>query len=105
MADNLKFAMIGFFEAYDPDSCFFSVVNLSNQEKWGVHQDKLREFFVGNPSPIRQVRFQPSPSSSPWQQQPSQQQQPLQQHQHNHQQTPPTGPPCPAQHFDPMFFL
>jgi hypothetical protein len=33
MADNLKFAMIGFFEAYVPDSCFFSIFNLPNQEK------------------------------------------------------------------------
>jgi hypothetical protein len=30
MADNSKFAMIGFFEAYAPDSCFFSVFNLLN---------------------------------------------------------------------------
>jgi hypothetical protein len=54
-ADNLNFATIDFFEAYVPDSCFFSVFNLSNQEKWGVHQDKLCEFFVGNPSPVCQA--------------------------------------------------
>ena len=47
MVDNSMFATIGFFEAYFPDSCFFSVFNLSNQEKWGVHQDKISEFFVG----------------------------------------------------------
>ncbi len=29
-ADNLKFATIGFFEAYVPNSCFFSIFNLSN---------------------------------------------------------------------------
>jgi hypothetical protein len=66
VADNLKFATIGFFEAYNPDSCFFSFFNLSNKEKWGVHQDKLCEIFVGNPSPICQAQFQPSPSSSLW---------------------------------------
>jgi hypothetical protein len=105
IADNSKFATIGFFEAYVLNSCFFFVFNLSNQEKWGVHQDRLREFFVGNLSPVPQAQFQPSPSSSSWQQQPSQQQQPLQQHQHNHQQTPPTGPPDPAQYFYLMVIL
>jgi hypothetical protein len=64
-ANNWKFAPIGFFEAYIPDSCFFSVFNLSNWEKWGVHQDELCEFFVSNPSPVCQAQFQPSPSSSP----------------------------------------
>ena len=54
MADNLKFAMIGFFEACVPDSCFFSIFNVSNQEKQGVYQDKLCEFFIGNPSPFPQ---------------------------------------------------
>jgi hypothetical protein len=47
--------MIGFFEAYIPDACFFSIFNLLIQEKWGVHQDMLCEFFVGNPSPVCQA--------------------------------------------------
>jgi hypothetical protein len=55
---NSKFASAGFVEAQIPESSFFPVYNLS-KDKWKDHQSKLRNFFVGNPSP----NSQPCPST------------------------------------------
>ena len=50
---NARFGTAGFIDAYKPDSCFFFTYILSNGDKWTRHQAKLREFFVGNPSPTK----------------------------------------------------
>jgi hypothetical protein len=57
--DNATYVTAGTTEAYFPELVFFFVFSLNNQEKWKLHQDKLRNFFVGNPSPTRN----PQPSS------------------------------------------
>jgi hypothetical protein len=64
--DNAAYVTAGTTEAFFPESVFFYVFSLSNQEKWKIHQDKLREFFIGNPSPVRNPQ-PPSlnPPSSP----------------------------------------
>ena len=49
-ANNEKFCAAGFANAYIPDSCFYFTYTLLNQDKWPNVQEKLHEFFVGNPS-------------------------------------------------------
>jgi hypothetical protein len=64
--DNATYATVGTTEAYFPESVFFFVFSLNNQEKWKLHQDKLCNFFVGNPSPTRNPQpSSPIPLSSP----------------------------------------
>ena len=60
---NARFGTAGFVDAYIPDSCFFFTNILSNRDRWTQHQAKLREFFVGNPSPTKN----PCPPSDPLQ--------------------------------------
>ena len=60
---NTCFGTAGFVDAYKPDSCFFFTYTLSNGDKWTQHQAKLRDFFVGNPSPMKN----PQPLSDPLQ--------------------------------------
>ncbi len=58
---NVHFGTAGFVDAHIPDSCFFFTYTLSNGDKWSQHQAKLREFFVGIPSPTKN----PCPPSGP----------------------------------------
>jgi hypothetical protein len=51
--DNAAYVTAGTTEAFFPESVFFYVFSLSNQEKWKIHQDKLCKFFIGNPSPVK----------------------------------------------------
>jgi hypothetical protein len=60
---NACFGTAGFVDAYKPDSCFFFTYILSNGDKWTQYQAKLREFFIGNPSPTKN----PHPPSDPLQ--------------------------------------
>jgi hypothetical protein len=53
--ENSKFATVGFIKAQIPDSSFFPVYNLP-KDKWKEYQNKLHNFFVENPSPVRQPR-------------------------------------------------
>jgi hypothetical protein len=61
--ENSKFATAGFIEAQIPDSSFFPVYNLP-KDKWKEYQNELREFFVENPSPVRQPRPVQIPSAT-----------------------------------------
>jgi hypothetical protein len=58
---NARFGTAGFIDAYKSDSCFFFTYILSNGDKWTQHQAKLREFFVGNPSPTMNPRSPSDP--------------------------------------------
>jgi hypothetical protein len=62
---NAHFVTAGFGDAYKPDSCFFFTYILSNGDKWTQHQAKLREFFVGNPSPMKNPRPPSDPLQTP----------------------------------------
>jgi len=62
---NTHFGTAGFVNAYIPDSCFFFNYTLSNRDKWTQHQAKLREFFVENPSPMKNPRPQLNPLQTP----------------------------------------
>jgi hypothetical protein len=84
---NARFGTAGFVDAYIPDSCFFFTYILSNGDKWPQHQAKLREFFVGNPSPMKNPR-PPSPSDSL--------QTPSSQNSFSGVNTPPNAPPGAA---------
>ncbi len=84
---NARFGTAGFVDAYIPDSCFFFTYVLSNGDKWTQHQAKLREFFVGNPSPMKNPR-PPSPSDSL--------QTPSSQNSFSGVNTPPNAPPGAA---------
>ena len=62
---NARFGITGFVDAYKPDSCFFFTYTLSNGDKWTQHQAKLRDFFVGNPSPMKNPRPPSDPLQTP----------------------------------------
>jgi hypothetical protein len=57
--DNLKMVTPGFGVTYVAESTFLSVFTLP-AEKWSSMQGQLRNFFVGNPSPIRASSRPPS---------------------------------------------
>ena len=52
---NMKMITPGFDGARVSDSTFVSVFTLPT-EKWPIHQGNLREFFAGNPSPVKITR-------------------------------------------------
>ncbi len=54
-ADTLKMVISGLEDIRVSDSTFLSVFTLPS-EKWSLHQEKLRDFFVGNPSPVKNNR-------------------------------------------------
>jgi hypothetical protein len=54
-ADSMKMITPGFDGARVSDSTFVSVFTLPT-EKWPIHQGNLREFFAGNPSPVKTTR-------------------------------------------------
>ncbi len=63
---NSSYMTSGTTEAFFPESNFFFVFSLSNNKKWKAHQEKLREFFIGNPSPVRNPHPPfANPASSP----------------------------------------
>ena len=62
---NARFGTTGFVDSYKPDSCFFFTYTLSNGDKWTQHQAKLRDFFVGNPSPMKNPRPPSDPLQTP----------------------------------------
>ena len=64
-ANNAIYCTAGFVNAYIPDSCFFFTYTLLNQDKWPKAQEKLREFFVGNPSPTKSSHLPLDPLQSP----------------------------------------
>ena len=86
---NARFGTAGFVDAYIPDSCFFFTYILSNGDKWTQHQAKLQEFFVGNPSPMKNP-CPPSPSDSL--------QTPSSQNSFSGVNAPPNAPPGAAAH-------
>ncbi len=103
-AETLKMVTSGLGDICVSDSTFLSVFTLPS-DKWSLHQEKLRDFFVGNPSRVKnrsphsRVCFEASANPSP------------QKDDTNHQ---PLGspaackdPPPPLQNmpFDPMAFL
>jgi hypothetical protein len=51
-AKTLKMVTSGLGDIPVPDSSFFSSFSLLS-EKWSLHQEKLHDFFVGNPSPVK----------------------------------------------------
>jgi hypothetical protein len=53
--DYASFGTADFANAFIQDSGFFFTYTLSTQDKWPEHQEKLREFFIGNPSPIKKL--------------------------------------------------
>ena len=69
-AGSLKMVTPGFTGVQVSDSTFISVFTLPS-EKWPLHQEKLKEFFVGNPSPVKtrhphsQEGLEDSANSSP----------------------------------------
>jgi hypothetical protein len=63
-------ATAGLRDIHVSDSTFISVFTLPS-EKWSLHQEKLREFCVDNPSPVKnslhhsRVGFKASTNPSP----------------------------------------
>jgi hypothetical protein len=51
-ANTLKMVISGLEDICVSDLTFLSVFTLPS-EKWSLHQEKLHDFFVGNPSPVK----------------------------------------------------